>query len=558
MSWDEQVRAYTLLKTTDHYDSADSVLAEWRKYEKWCDPKLTEEQLDAAVNYRLELFHNFFKEDEHGVVCDIHEAMKALAGIIDCALLENECDHDFFYYQEKSGSILTYDLEPYDIYNNAGVNEKRITKRLFDRDYYQEIPPCGLLLPELRDQISDYRNTATWNMTKPTYSKIIAAPDDIRRANLLDYLGAFRHYVWLYNEDGILRELQAVFYDLYRIWEDVTYFLENHFTFPYPCWDMVKLFREQTVHYIALTYYVYMLHEKTCRYDIYTLYRGIKKEEVVHFLCEEFHFLSPADFDKHEKEIEGIKKLYQPFPGYYSSTDEEEVHPTQVEVPALAPKSSLEALAEAAKQMSDPQKNQDFLDQLELITASMRHSSDVFVNYLRKIVEDHDKAAASKQAETSTVSEGNNAEIADTDETEVEGKVTGAETYRDATLLCTRLCGLELIKYRSKTTYKWVGKGLSDTKSRLALGYLCFMFWKYILHGMGQIDQIVFCDLIHSDYNSETIGTYARDFRLQDDIACNRKPQDNKNHKVVPPAVKKKIDDLFDELEKIGYFKNPN
>lgn len=64
--WDDQIAALTLLKTTDHYNPAGSLIAEWRKYEQYCVPTISSVDLEAAVQHRLDLFHNYFKDPIHG------------------------------------------------------------------------------------------------------------------------------------------------------------------------------------------------------------------------------------------------------------------------------------------------------------------------------------------------------------------------------------------------------------------------------------------------------------------------------------------------------------
>lgn len=489
--WDDQIAALTLFKTTDHYNPADSLITEWRKYELYCVPSISSEDLEVAVQYRLKLFHDYFKSDIPGTVHSLIATMRTVASLIDAALLENEYSLDFFYFQKAAHCVLAYTLDSHDISDNSGVNKDRIDERIFNRSYYDDLAPNDILLPELREQISDYRNNGTWNFTKPTYLKIIAAPEDIRRANLKDDLFCYSNYVKMYNKDGILRELLAVFYDLFQIWEDVHEWYHKTTFFAYPCPDMVNLFREQTVHYIAWAYFTYMINPKDCRFDIYTLYPGLKREEVKEFVCNEFHFLSPSDFDRHEREIESITPLYEPFGGYYSA--QEKAAMTKVEVPAKPP-------------ITIPEEPE---------------SSD--------IVED----------------------------TPADGKNPETEKYRNAHRLYQRLCGLHLLKSRGDNTYNWIWKGTSDKLSRSCLGYLCFMFWRFILREHGQIDRAVFCSMIHSHFNQDTIGSYALNFRKQYQNAIDGITDDGKKHKVVPPSIKEKIDQLFDEFNKERYFDKP-
>lgn len=501
-SWDEQIRAFTILATTDHYDPADSVKNEWRKYEKYRNPKLTESQLDDAVDYRLELFHNYFKTDVHGPVHSIISYMKAVAGLIDAALLENECKEDFFYYQKKSGSILTYSLDYYDLYSNAGINERRVREKLFDRSYYDEVAPSGLLLPELKDQISDYLNTGTWNMTKPSYIKVIAAPEDIRRSNLCDYLSAFQRYVHVYDENRILREMLAVFYDLWDLWESVEDWSKTATSFAYPCPDMIELFREQTVHHIAVAYFIYMINPKSCRFDIYTLYPGITREEVKDFICNQYHFLSEKDFDLHEREIEAIPVLYEPFSGYYSSSEKKALTAAPVEA-STPPTPSVPAPAPAPDDAETPASEEDVED----IPA--------------------------------------------------EGKNPETEKYRNAHHLYGRLCSIKLLKSRGDNTYNWIWKGKSEKQARVCYAYLCFLFWKYILREQGQLDRAVFCSMVHSHFVADTIGTYALNFKKQHENDKSGIQTDSKKRKVVPPGIKEKIDGIFNSLEKERYFDKP-
>lgn len=489
--WDDQIAALTLFKTTDHYNPADSLIAEWRKYEQYCVPDISAVDLEAAVQHRLNLFHEYFKSDIQGTVHQIIESMKTVASLIDAALLENESSLDFFHFQKAAHCVLTYELDSYDISDNAGVNRDRIDEKIFIRTYYDDLAPQGLLLPELRDQINDYRNNGTWNFTKRTYLDIIAAPEDIRQINLNTYLSAYRNYVLMMNEDGILRELLAVFYDLFQIWEDVRAWYKKTTFFPYPCRDMVNLFRQQAVHHIAVAYFIYMCYPKSCRFDIYTLYPGITKEEVKDFICNQFHFLSPAEFDRHEFEIASITPLYQPFTGYYSG---EEKQAETAEKPASAP---------APQPELQPQPEDDVED----IPA--------------------------------------------------EGKNPETEKYRNAHHLYQRLCGLKLLKSRGDDTYNWIWKGTSEKQSRVSYSYLCFMFWRFILREHGQIDRAVFCSVVHSRFKQDTIGTYALDFRRQLENSRAGITTDGKRHKVLPPTIKKSIDDLFEELEKLRYFDKP-
>ena len=155
-------------------------------------------------------------------------------------------------------------------------------------------------------------------MTRPLYIEVIAAPNDVRKGNLSDYLTKFQRYVSRCNEDGRTRELFPVFYDLFRLWEDVVFFTNALNYCPHPCRNFDKLFREQAVHHIALAYLTYLFNSKTQWFDIYTLYPGLKKKEVEDILCVEYHFLSHDDFAKHEKELPAIGNRYEPFPGYYS------------------------------------------------------------------------------------------------------------------------------------------------------------------------------------------------------------------------------------------------
>ncbi len=322
--YDSQIQAFSLLASIDHYNPADSVLNEWKKYEAYCNPKLTEEQLQEAVQYRLELFHKYMSGPIHGRVHSIIEDMKTVASIIDAALLENGLDKDYFQYQQDAKCILTYELDAYDISENSGVNPDRIKDKLFVRTFYYDVPPCGLLIPELRDQIAEYRNTGVWNMTRKSYIKVIAAPDDVRKANLSDYLTRYHRYVYTLNEEGSIRELFVVFYGLFEQWQELRFFEDNNTFAPHPCREIVKLFHQQLVHHIAMAYFVYLVTDEDAWYDIYTLYPGLKHKEIEDYLCEENHFMSHEDFTKHEKENPSRGERYEPFPGYYSKIEQQQ------------------------------------------------------------------------------------------------------------------------------------------------------------------------------------------------------------------------------------------
>lgn len=322
--YDSQIQAFSLLASIDHYNPADSVLNEWKKYEAYCNPKLTEEQLQEAVQYRLELFHKYMGGPVHGRVHSIIEDMKTVASLIDAALLENGLDKDYFSYQQDAKCILTYELDTYDISENSGVNPDRIKDKLFVRTFYYDVPPCGLLIPELRDQIAEYRNTGVWNMTRKSYIKVIAAPDDVRKANLSDYLTRYHRYVYTLNEEGSIRELFVVFYGLFEQWQELRFFEDNNTFAPHPCREIVKLFHQQLVHHIAMAYFVYLVTDEDAWYDIYTLYPGLKHKEIEDYLCEENHFMSHEDFTKHEKENPSRGERYEPFPGYYSKIEQQQ------------------------------------------------------------------------------------------------------------------------------------------------------------------------------------------------------------------------------------------
>lgn len=322
--YDSQIQAFSLLASIDHYNPADSVLNEWKKYEAYCNPKLTEEQLQEAVQYRLELFHKYMSGPIHGRVHSIIEDMKTVASIIDAALLENGLDKDFFQYQQDAKCILTYELDVYDISENSGVNPDRIKDKLFIRSFYYGVPPCGLLIPELRNQIAEYRNTGVWNMTRKSYVKVIAAPDDVRKGNLSDYLTRYHRYVYTLNEEGSIRELFVVFYGLFEQWQELRFFEDNNTFAPHPCREIVKLFHQQLVHHIAMAYFVYLVTDEDAWYDIYTLYPGLKHKEIEDYLCEENHFMSHEDFTKHEKENPSRGERYEPFPGYYSKIEQQQ------------------------------------------------------------------------------------------------------------------------------------------------------------------------------------------------------------------------------------------
>ncbi len=326
--YDTQVAAFTLWNTTQHYHPADSVLNEWRKYERRCNPSLSDEGIERAVNYRLELFQKFIDSDYYRYVFATYNTLRYVASLIDAALLECGYDQDYFYFQKSANSVLTYELDSIDLYSSSGVNPERIKKKWFDRCFYQDVAPSGLLLWDFRDEVAEYRSTGVWNMTRELYTKVIAAPNDIRKANLNTYLSCYKDYVYLLNEDQSIREMSAVFYDLYELWGEVTFFLKNDTFAPHPCREMVKLLREQFVHHLAYAYFIYLINSKTSWFDIYSLYPGVKKEEVEDFLCEEFHFLSHEDFAKYEKELPSIGKRYEPFPGFY---------PKEVSVPTNKP-----------------------------------------------------------------------------------------------------------------------------------------------------------------------------------------------------------------------------
>lgn len=322
--YDSQIQAFSLLASIDHYNPADSVLNEWKKYEAYCNPKLTEEQLQEAVQYRLELFHKYIGGPIHGRVHSIIEDMKTVASLIDAALLENGLDKDYFSYQQDAKCILTYELDTYDISENSGVNPDRIKDKFFIRTFYYDVPPCGLLIPELRDQIAEYRNTGVWNMTRKSYIKVIAAPDDVRKANFADYLTRYHRYVYTLNEEGSIRELFVVFYGLFEQWQELRFFEDNNTFAPHPCREIVQLFHQQLVHHIAMAYFVYLVTDEDAWYDIYTLYPGLKHKEIEDYLCDENHFMSHEDFTKHEKENPSRGERYEPFPGYYSKIEKQQ------------------------------------------------------------------------------------------------------------------------------------------------------------------------------------------------------------------------------------------
>ena len=94
--------------------------------------------MEVAVQYRLKLFHDYFKSDIPGTVHSLIATMRTVAGLIDAALLENEYSLDFFYFQKAAHCVLTYTLDSHDISDNSGVNKDRIDERIFNRSYYDD------------------------------------------------------------------------------------------------------------------------------------------------------------------------------------------------------------------------------------------------------------------------------------------------------------------------------------------------------------------------------------------------------------------------------------
>lgn len=313
----DQVAAFTLLKTTDHYHPADSVLNEWRKYELSCNPNLEEEVLQDAVNYRLELFHKYMGGDIHGRVHSIIEDMKTVASLIDAALLENGCVKDYFYYQEQSKLILTYELDEYDLSENSGVNLERIKEKALTRSFYKSVAPSGLLLPQLRDEIYEFRKAGVWNMTRPVYIKVIAASDDIKNSNLDKYLFNYQHFVDLKNDFNNVRNLGPIFHDLFEEWGESAV-LSNRFRYvAYPCWDESELFRQQVVRHIAYVYYVYLITNQGEYVDIEKIYPGVESKRLEQIICDELRLMSHDSFSENVIRTSEYEDHYEPYPGFY-------------------------------------------------------------------------------------------------------------------------------------------------------------------------------------------------------------------------------------------------
>lgn len=315
--YNEQIAAYTLLKSTEHYNPADSVLDEWRKYEYFLKPGISTSILDTAVNYRLELFHKYMSGDIHGRVQSIIGDMRTVAGMLDAALLENDCEKDFFYYQEQSKVILTYELDEYDRYSNSTASSSFILGKLADRSFYKCVPPSGLILPELRDEIYEYRHSGVWNMTRPVYSKVIAAPSDIREFNLEKYLTTYQRFVYTTNDYNSIRNLGPLFKDLFDEWGESAV-LNNRFRFvPYPCWDMSELFSRQVINHVAYVYYVYLITNQGEYVDLERIYPGIEKKDIEQIICDERRLMSHESFAENEKRVTEYEDHYEPFPGFY-------------------------------------------------------------------------------------------------------------------------------------------------------------------------------------------------------------------------------------------------
>lgn len=317
MGYDDQVLAFTFIAASQNYHPADSVINEWRKYEKSFSANLSDEELEEAVKYRIKLVQSFIHSKYYNPVLVIAGDMKCVASLIDAALLENGCENDYFYYQIAGRSVLTHELDEFDIYNNSGVNQDRIHKKLFERSFYQSVEPCTLLLPALREEIAEYRCTGTWNMTRTVYIKVIADPEEFRKSNPYYFFAQYQHYIYLLNEEQETRDFTPVFHSLYEMWGEVCFFLDNNKFAPFPCKDIVKLFREQFVYHLAYTYFIYLLNRKKAWFDIYTLCPGVKKEEIEGWICDERHFMSHKEFAEHEAELPKVGERYEPFPGFY-------------------------------------------------------------------------------------------------------------------------------------------------------------------------------------------------------------------------------------------------
>ena len=323
--YEAQVRAFTLLKSTVSYKPSNSVLNEWRKYEAYCNPDLKEDELNKAVAYRLELFQNFIKSDVSGPINTLIDSLKVIACLIDASLLENYIEWDYFRYQDEAHSVLAYELDPYDISTYSGVSISRINSLLDYRYNYRNIIPGELLLTELDRQISSYRATSIWNITMPSYLSIIAAEPDIRQANLDNCFYRFIKHVGKTGDDGQPVALGPFFKVLMNLWVDVTYLLVSEDKTFYHCPEFVALYRQEILHRIAYTYYLYLINHSYSIVDIYSLCPELERKEVMRFLCVESNFLSSREFKRLEKDKLKLYDVYEPWEGYFSDIDKEKI-----------------------------------------------------------------------------------------------------------------------------------------------------------------------------------------------------------------------------------------
>lgn len=522
--WDKQIAALTLHATTWYEQPFDSTVKEWKKYELHYNPDLSAEDLEKAIDYRKELYDKFLASDIYRRFYSVMEDMNVVAGLIDAALLENHCEHDFFYFQSKAGGVLTHKLRTYDLHRYSGVNSDRINSLFKDRDFYYAVPPSESLLPELKEQIECYRNNGIWNMTKLSYIQVIAADEETRKGNLASYFSDFHRYVNTFNDDGTLRDLGPIFYDLFELWHEVSYW-KGDGAFPkFPCKDIEIIFEKELIRYVCITYFVYLINRKNVYFDVYTLFPGLTADTILNYLYKENHFLDKNDFLKYEEIAEESGYIYQPFEGFYRN---------------------IESTRDAKKhQKAEAQKESDkpALPDATLFIAELEKG---------KVMAGFDTdPVATKLAEAVV-------EASEDTACPVEGKLSDAEVYRDAHLLYGKLCTLKIIKSTSPSSYRWCAKNMSDNKARAILGYLCYMMWRYIMPDNDQIDRTVFCSIIQSNYDHNTIGTYARDFKKQYEIKIGRIAEDGKKHKSIPSGIKRDIDKIFADLQKEGYFRKP-
>lgn len=521
---DKQIAALTLHATTWYETPFDSTKQEWRKYELHYDPNLSEEELDKAVDYREELYVKFMKSDLYSRVYSVMEDMNVVAGLIDAALLENHCEYDFFYFQRKAGGTLTNKLRAFDLHRYSGVNADRINSLYRDRIFYNAIPPCESLLPELIDQINNYRNTGTWNMTKLSYLQVIAVKEEERRSNLQSYFSDYHRYVYMLNDDGILRDLGPIFFDLFEMWEEVHYWKTGGMFPKFPCKDIESVFEHELIRYICITYFIYLTNPKDIYFDVYTLFPGLTVNTILDFLSKENHFIDKNDFDKYEEQAEAAGYIYQPFEGFYNSR---------------------ESTRDAKKRNAEGNEQHS--------PTSIIVDTDVLINSLGKDGSLFDKTV--KVAKELDLPQGDEEQP---DESILpDSKLNDAENYKLAHKLYGKLCSLKFIKPSSTTSYVWCSRKYTDNKARAILGYLCYMMWRYFMPENDQMDRAVFCSIIQSKFDRDTIGRYARDFKLQYGDGNEPVKDDGKRHKSIPADIKKDIDKIFEDLQKEGYYSNP-